>query len=143
MTCNIALEINPSWLMLDLDSKNAHTFCSRDRLEEEFELNVAYHYMLESFMTLYEKTVTMQRHIGNGPDRPSTSFHMSCEGLKQGDAPATVYFNVLAARVYRKELRTHDGKGVLFAVADDVKILGVTATYQYRTYRTPYIIQLT
>jgi hypothetical protein len=45
--------------MLNLDSKNAHTFCSRDRLEEELELNVAYHYMLESFKTLYGKTVTV------------------------------------------------------------------------------------
>ncbi len=43
LACNIALEINPSWPMLDLDSKNAHTFYSRDRLEEKLELNVAYH----------------------------------------------------------------------------------------------------
>jgi hypothetical protein len=35
MACNVALEIDPSWLMLDLDSKNAHTFCSRKRVEEE------------------------------------------------------------------------------------------------------------
>ncbi len=49
---------------------------------------------------------------------------MSCEGLGRGDAPATVYFNVLAARVYRKQLRILDGKGVLFAIADDVEILG-------------------
>ena len=49
---------------------------------------------------------------------------MSCEGLKQGDAPATVYFNVLVARVYMKQMRIMDGRGVLFAVADDVKILG-------------------
>ena len=55
MACIIALEINPSWLMLDLDSKNAHTVCSRDRLEEELKLNVAYHYMLESFRALYGK----------------------------------------------------------------------------------------
>jgi hypothetical protein len=34
LACNIALEINPSWQMLDLDSKNARTFCSRDRLKE-------------------------------------------------------------------------------------------------------------
>ena len=27
LACNIAIEINPSWLMLGLDSKNAHTFC--------------------------------------------------------------------------------------------------------------------
>jgi hypothetical protein len=60
LACNVAMEINPSWLMMDLDSKNAHTFCSRDRLEEELELNVAYHYMMESFMALYGKTVTVQ-----------------------------------------------------------------------------------
>ena len=54
--------------MLDLDSKNAHTFCSRERLEEELEMNVAYHYMLESFRALYGKTVTVQWHFGNGPD---------------------------------------------------------------------------
>jgi hypothetical protein len=57
MACTIALEINPSWLMLGLDSKNAHTFCSRDMPEEELELNVAYHYMLEFFRALYSKTM--------------------------------------------------------------------------------------
>ena len=60
MACNIALEINSSWMMLDLDSKDAHTFCSREKLEEELELNVAYHYMLETFRALYGKTVTVQ-----------------------------------------------------------------------------------
>jgi hypothetical protein len=30
----------------------------------------------------------------------------------------------LAARVYRKQLRILDGRGVLFGVADDVRILG-------------------
>jgi len=85
---------------------------------------VAYHYMLESFRALYGKTVTVQWHVGNGPDRPATSFRMSCEGLRQGDAPATFYFNVLAARICRKQLRVLDRRGVLFVVADDVKILG-------------------
>jgi len=107
-----------------LDSKNAHTFCSRDRLEEELELNVAYNYMLESFKALYGKTVTVQWHFGNGPVRLATSFHLSCEGLRQGEATATVYFNVLAARLYRKQLRILDGRGVLFVLADDDKILG-------------------
>ncbi len=46
--------------MLDMDSKNAHTFYSRERLEEELEMNVTYHYMLESFGALYGKTVTVQ-----------------------------------------------------------------------------------
>ena len=127
LACNIALEINPSWLMLDLDSKNAHTFCSRGRLEEELELNVAFHYMPESFRSLYGKTVTVQWHFSNGPDRPTTSFHMSCEGLRQGDAPTTTYFNVLAARLNRKQLVLLNGRGVLFAIADDVKILAPSA----------------
>ena len=80
--------------------------------------------MLESFRALYGKTVTIQWHFRNGPDRPATSFHMSCEGLMHGDAPTIVYFNVLAARVYKKQLRILDGRGVMFAVADDVKLLG-------------------
>jgi hypothetical protein len=71
--------------MLDLDSKNAHTFCSRDTLEEELELNVAFHYMMESFRDFYGKTVTAQWSFGNGPDMQVTNYHMSCEGLKQGD----------------------------------------------------------
>ncbi len=49
---------------------------------------------------------------------------MSSEGLKQGDVPATVYFNVLVDKVYMKQMRILNGRGVLFAVADDVKILG-------------------
>jgi len=124
LACNVALEIHPSWVMLDLDSKIAHTFCSRERLEEELELNVAYHYMLEPFRALYGKTATVQWHFRNGSERLATSFHMSCEGLRQGDAPATVYFNVLAARVYMKQISILDGRGVLIAVADDVKLLG-------------------
>jgi hypothetical protein len=59
LACNIALEINPSWVMLDMDLKNARTFCSRDRREEELELDVAYHYMFESFRALYGKTFTV------------------------------------------------------------------------------------
>jgi hypothetical protein len=83
--------------------------------------------MLESFRALYGKTVTVQWHFGNGANKPTTSFHMSCEGLRQGDAPATFYFNMLAARVYRKQLQILKGRGVLFAVADDVNILGPPA----------------
>jgi len=67
--------------------------------------------MLESFRALYGKTVMVQWHYGNGPDKSATSFHMSCEGLRQGDAPTTVYFNVLAARAYRKQLRILVGRG--------------------------------
>jgi len=81
LACNIALEINPSWLMLDLDSKNAHTLCSIDGLEKGVEINVTYHYLLEPLRALYGTRVTVQWHFGNGHDRLATSFHMSCEGL--------------------------------------------------------------
>jgi len=47
---------------------------------------------------------------------------MSIDGLKQGDAPATVFFDILASRIYRKQLVVLDRRGVLFAIADDVKI---------------------
>ena len=47
---------------------------------------------------------------------------MYIDGFRQGDGPATVYFNILAVRIYRKQLATLDGRGVLFAIADDVKI---------------------
>jgi hypothetical protein len=127
LASNIALKINLSWLMMDHDLKNAHTFCFRVMLEEELELNVAFHCMLDSFRALYGKTVTVQWHFGNGPDMPATSFHLSCEGLKQGDAPATIYFNVLAARVYRKHLVLLNGRRVLLSTADDGKILAPPA----------------
>ena len=68
--------------MMALDSENAHTLCSRDKLEEEPELNVVYHYMLMSSRALYEKTVTIQWHFGNGLDNHLTSFQMPCEGLR-------------------------------------------------------------
>jgi len=107
-----------------MDLRNAHTFCSRDRVEEELESDIIYHYLLESFIALYGKTVTPQWHYGDGPDRPPMSCHMSIDGLRQGDAPATVYFNILVARVYKKHLATLDGRGVLFAVTDDLRVLG-------------------
>ncbi len=68
------------------------------------ESDIIYNYLLESFRALYGKTVTPKWHYGYGHDRPPTSCHMSIDGLRQGDAPATVYFNILAARIYRKQL---------------------------------------
>ena len=62
--------------MMDMDSKNARTFCFKDMLEKEPEVNVAFHYMLESFRALYDKTVTVQWHFGNGPNRLATNFHL-------------------------------------------------------------------
>ncbi len=47
---------------------------------------------------------------------------MSIDGFRQGDAPASIFFNILAARIYRRQLATLNGRGVPFAIADDVKI---------------------
>ena len=93
-------------------------------MEEELESDIFYHYLLESFRALYNTTLTPQWHYGDGPNRPPTSCHMSIDGLRQGYAPVTVYFNILVARVYRKQLATLDGRGVLFAVADDLRVMG-------------------
>ena len=55
---------------------------------------------------------------------PPTSCHMSIDGLKQGDALATMYFNILVARVFKKQLATLNGRGILFSVADDLRVMG-------------------
>jgi len=48
--------------------------------------------------------------------------HTSIDGFREGDAPASIFFNILAARIYRRQLATLNGRGVLFAIVDDVKI---------------------
>ncbi len=60
--------------MLDLDAENAHTYCSRDKVEEDLEINVVYHFMLMSYKALYGKTITIQWHFGNDLDCQPTSF---------------------------------------------------------------------
>ena len=52
---------------------------------------------------------------------------MSIDELRQGDAPAMVYFNILVARVYKKQLALLDGKGSIFAVLNDLRILAPPA----------------
>jgi hypothetical protein len=42
--------------------------------------------------------------------------------MRQGDCPATVYFNVLIVRVYKIQMTLLDGREALFAIADEVKI---------------------
>ncbi len=98
------------------------TPCNQTQFKDELENDVIYHYLVEAFRALYRGSVTPQWHYGDGPDRPPTSCHMSIDGLRQVDAPATVFFNILAARIYKKQLAVLDGRGVLFAIADDVKI---------------------
>jgi hypothetical protein len=107
---------------IDLYLKNAHTFSSRDMDEEELESDAIYHYLLEVFKALYGRNVTSQWHYGDGPDCPSTSVHMSIDAFRKGIRPTSIFLNILAARIYRRHLATLTGRGVLFAIVDDVKI---------------------
>jgi len=47
--------------------------------------------------------------------------------MRRGDAPTLVYFNVLIAGVYKKQIVSLAGRGFFFAVADAVKILAPPA----------------
>ena len=69
LVCTITLEIKSSGIMLYLDSKNALTFCNRDKPKGELEIHVVYHYILIMYKAMYGKTVIVQCHFGNGPDR--------------------------------------------------------------------------
>jgi hypothetical protein len=119
---SLFLQLNPLSVEINMDLANAHTFCSRDKTEEKLESDIIFHYLLEVFRALYGIIVTPQWYYGDGPDRPPIRVHMSIDGFHQGDGPATVYFNILVVRIYRKQLATLDGRGVIFVIADDVKI---------------------
>ena len=81
-----------------------HTYCLRDQLEQGLEADVLHPYTLGSYKNLYGRTVTPQYTYGNEPHRPPAKREYSCEGRRQGDAQTTVYFNVLAAKVYSEQL---------------------------------------
>ncbi len=54
---------------------------------------------------------------------PSTSVHVSIDGFRQGDAPTSIFFNIMTtARIYIRHLATLDGRGILFDIVDDAKI---------------------
>ena len=48
---------------------------------------------------------------------------MSIDSVRQGDAPATVYFNIQVARKYMKQLALLKGRGVLFAAANYPRVM--------------------
>jgi hypothetical protein len=53
---------------------------------------------------------------------PPNKLSPLCGRPAPGRSPAKVYFNILVARVYRRLLAILDGRGVLFAIEDDVEI---------------------
>ena len=119
----VGLQSNPSWVMMEGDFKNAHTGCARARILEELLANPALHPLIPVFNFLYGTSSSPLWHFGDGPGEDFTSEHLSVEGLRQGCAAASIFFNILAARVYRRLLAVLDGRGILVAVADDLKII--------------------
>jgi hypothetical protein len=99
MGITLSLHLNPNFVEIDLDLKNAHTFSSSDKAKEELESDVIYYYLLEVFKSPYSKNVTPHWHYGDGPDRPPTSVHMSSDVFRQEDALASIFSNLLAARI--------------------------------------------
>jgi hypothetical protein len=47
-------------VMLDLVSKHAHIFRSRDKVADEIKINIVYHYMLMSYRELCGKKIIPQ-----------------------------------------------------------------------------------
>ena len=106
---------------------DGHEERSRGILFEELDAEPDYHFMRAIAEAAYGTRASPQWHFGNGPDKPPTSVHMSVEGLRQGDAAASIYFNIIAARVYREVIKLLAGRGILLAIADDVKIVAPPA----------------
>ena len=57
---SLSLKLIPHFVEIDLDLKKAHTFSSRDKLEEELKIDAIYHNLFEVCRSLYGKTVTPQ-----------------------------------------------------------------------------------
>jgi hypothetical protein len=120
--CTVALSSNPTWVLGVFDLRNAHTDCSRGLIWQELENDHYFHFLMQIFICMYGENRTPQWHFGNGQDQPPTSCHWSADGLRQGETIANVFFNILAARLYRALMKILDGRGVLFGLADDVNI---------------------
>ena len=71
---------------------------------------------------MYGDSCTPPWHYGHGPDQPPTSIHWPGDGLRQGETVANVFFNILAARLYRAFMKIINGRGILLAIADEDKI---------------------
>jgi len=123
MGCLVALQNNPEWVLGQFDMRNAHTDCSRGPIWQELEADAYFHLLIQIFICLYGENCTPQWHFGNGPDQPPTSCHMSWEGPRKGETTANVFFNIVAARLYRAFTKILIS-GILLGLADDCNILG-------------------
>ncbi len=108
--CAIALKCNPTWVLGEFDLKNAHTDCSRGLIEQEFDSDVCFHFLIQIFLYMYGENCIPQSHVGNGPDQPPTSIHLSEDDRSQGETTPNVFFNILAARLYKAFIKILDGR---------------------------------
>ena len=113
---------NPTLVLGVFDLRNAHTDCSRGLIWQDLENDWYFHVLIPIFTCMYGKNRSPQWHFGNGPDQPPRNIHCSGDGLRQGEKTANVFFNILAARLYRAFMKILGDRGVLFGLADDFNI---------------------
>jgi len=129
MGCIVALECNPTFILGSLGFPwipwilgSPHTDCSRGLIWEMLMNDTYFHFLIHIFLCMYGDTCNPHWHYGSGPDQPPTSIHWSGDGLCQGETAANVFFNILTARLYMAFMKILSGRGILLAIADDVKI---------------------
>ena len=71
---------------------------------------------------LFMYTCTLQWHYGNAPDQPPIRINYYGDGLCQGETVVNVFFDILSARLYKAYMEILNGRGILLAIADDVKM---------------------
>ena len=77
--CTLAIQMKPYFVQVDFNLRNAHTFRSRDRMEEELETRIIFHYLLLAFHALYGNnchlSVALRRRFWSpAAISPSTAF---------------------------------------------------------------------
>ena len=120
--CTAALEFIPDFCLLQIDFANVHTYNSRGEIWEELEIYTFFHFLIQLFICLYGDNCTPQANFSNGPHKLPTDMHMLGDGLRQGETAANVFFNILAARLYKAFMKIIDECGTLFPLAEDGNI---------------------
>lgn len=118
-----ALEANPTWVMLSWDVRNAFNEISRSLILRALLADEDLHGLIPVFLALYGDRTPDLWYYGDGPlHGPTCSLH-SMEGTRQGCVFGAVFFNIAVNELYKEFADILGDKGVLFAIADDCKIV--------------------
>ena len=118
-----ALEAFPGWVLLSWDLRNAFNEVSRALVLRALLADEELHGLIPVFMALYGSRAPHLWHYGDGPlTGPTCSLH-SVEGTKQGCVFGSVFFNIAVNEFYKEFAEILGDQGVLFAIADDCKIV--------------------